>query len=539
MTDRFVNDSVLMIYDRDIILIGRIRKFMSTNKFFLCIAFTVLFFYFSIILIFPNTLLGDPDTLWHIRTGQWILAHAQVPTVDLYSYTESGKRWISTEWLAEILFALSFKIGGWQGVVILGALACAASISIICFYLLRNVRFSIAIGWTAITALAVSLHFLARPHLFAYIVASIWLITLLQCYDRADFRSSIALLCVLIILWANLHPSFTLGLALFYIAAGYSYYEMLLRRNYEQGRGLLFAAIAVTVCAILTPYGISSALLTLQTMNMKSAMQHVAEWHSPDFQQDKIFLFLIVGYWVAVAGFGIRLRGPRLIIFGLILALGLSYTRDLAILFLFTPIIFAKAISEKFVWGRSALSEEFQVVQPEHSALTSRSTDPVLAYLQRRAILFPAASLVLAAVVASAVWRERGIGPPASIAPIDAINYVRKTGITGNVFNDYNFGGYLIFEGIPTFVDGRVPPYTDDFLRAYFDAVSLTDIKNAFQLLDRYKVKWVLLRPAEPLAKALAESDLWNEAYSGKNAVVFVRARGESDQAASYPAAAK
>src|SRR6266567_2158200 len=70
---------------------------------------------------FTRTKLEDGKTLWHIRTGQWILNHAKVPIVDFYSYTAAGTRWISTEWLAEIFFALSFNIGEWRGVVILSA----------------------------------------------------------------------------------------------------------------------------------------------------------------------------------------------------------------------------------------------------------------------------------------------------------------------------------------------------------------------------------------------------------------------------------
>jgi hypothetical protein len=62
--------------------------------------------------------------------------HAQVPTVDFYSYTAVGKRWISTEWLSEIFIALAYKIGEWRGVVILSTLVCAAIIGVICFYLI-------------------------------------------------------------------------------------------------------------------------------------------------------------------------------------------------------------------------------------------------------------------------------------------------------------------------------------------------------------------------------------------------------------------
>src|SRR3974377_514452 len=125
--------------------VHRIREFVSANKFYLYVALTLMFFYFSIMLFFPRTLLADPDTMWHIRTGQWILHHAQVPTVDFYSYTATGMRWISTEWLSEIFLALSFEIAEWHGVVILSAIACATIVAIICFHLVRNLRFSIAI----------------------------------------------------------------------------------------------------------------------------------------------------------------------------------------------------------------------------------------------------------------------------------------------------------------------------------------------------------------------------------------------------------
>ena len=171
-----------------------LRLIASRNVFFLSTATFVFLFYYSIVLMFSHSLLGDPDTLWHIRTGQWILDHAQVPTVDFYSYTATGKRWISTEWLSEIFYAIAYRIGEWRGVVILSSLSCATIVAILCFYLVRHLRFSIAIGWTALTALAISLHFSARPHLFGYALMAIWLIKLVDSYDREDFNSSASVL---------------------------------------------------------------------------------------------------------------------------------------------------------------------------------------------------------------------------------------------------------------------------------------------------------------------------------------------------------
>src|SRR5262245_45716920 len=117
------------------------RLSQSTNNFPASVAVTVFFLFYSVIIVLPGSaLLKDPDTLWHIRTGQWILNNAQFPVVDFYSYTAAGNRWITGEWLSEIFFALAFNIGHWRGVVILSAITIAAIIATLCFYLLRNLR---------------------------------------------------------------------------------------------------------------------------------------------------------------------------------------------------------------------------------------------------------------------------------------------------------------------------------------------------------------------------------------------------------------
>ena len=51
-----------------------------------------------------RTLLGDGDTGWHIRTGEWILAHHWVPQVDMFSFSRPGQPWFAWEWLSDVLF---------------------------------------------------------------------------------------------------------------------------------------------------------------------------------------------------------------------------------------------------------------------------------------------------------------------------------------------------------------------------------------------------------------------------------------------------
>src|ERR1039458_9050617 len=65
-----------------------------------------------------KTLLGDCDTGWHIRTGEWILAHGGVPMRDIFSFSKPGAPWYAWEWLSDILFAKLNAFGGLQAVVL-------------------------------------------------------------------------------------------------------------------------------------------------------------------------------------------------------------------------------------------------------------------------------------------------------------------------------------------------------------------------------------------------------------------------------------
>ena len=74
-------------------------------------------------------------------------------------------------------------------------------------------------------------------------------------------------------------------------------------------------------------------------------------------------------------------------------------------------------------------------------------------------------------------------------------------------------------------MDGRALPFGDAFIQKSIETEDLVDISRAFEMLNDYKVNWVILPPKEPLAKALARSASWNEVFSDEYSVVFVRRR--------------
>lgn len=129
------------------------------------------------------------------------------------------------------------------------------------------------------------------------------------------------------------------------------------------------------------------------------------------------------------------------------------------------------------------------------------------------------AFLVLATAVA--VFRGYPHENP-GIAPASALAAAKRVGLTGPVFNDYDFGGYLIFEGVPVFVDGRIDLYGDDFMRAY--AAALDAEGNALpRVLDRDHIAWTLLKPDAAAVTALDRDPRWARVYADASAVVFRR----------------
>jgi hypothetical protein len=386
-----------------------------------------------------------------------------------------------------------------------------------CFNLLRNRRFSVAIAWTALSAAPISSHFLARPHIFSYLLLVIWTAKLLDAYDRDAFKaSSLFFFVPVMLLWAGLHGSFTFGLALLYVFTGVCFIQNFLQRDYAKCWHILAVVAAVSLAALLTPYGIHSALATRELLNLKYTIPQIIELRSPNFQSDHIGLFVLIATLLAMAGLGIRLRGARLIVFGLLAFVGLTYARGLVMFFLLAPVVLARPISR-----------HARFLAPQVSASPSDtsggSPDPIMLFFRRRARAMTAVFAAIAVLVSVSTWRLRDVAPPASIMPQAALDFVQEKKVTGRVFNDYDFGGFFTFSGIPTFVDGRALPFGDEFLRRYFDALDLVDIGDAFKLLEDNRIDWIILRPFRPLTKALLHSAVWDKVYADDDAVVFVR----------------
>lgn len=459
-------------------------------------------------------LLADPDSHWHIAAGNWMLAHGAVPTVDPFSFTFAGQPWIAKEWLSQLLMAVSFKLGGWGGVTVLAAGALAVSFALMLRLLLRDLR-PLPAALFAVAAIAMTLpHFLARPHVLAFPFMLIWMAGLVRAVEER--RAPTPLLLLAMLLWANLHGGFTLGLLL----GGAFAVEALLGARDADERKALFTAwakfgAASFLVACLTPYGPESILVTLRIFSIGDALAFISEWKSPDFQKQPLAeLVLLVALYAALSR-GLKLPLLRLLIVLGLLHLYLSYARNAELLAMLAPLAIAPL-----------LARQWPALRPDPAAGQGTSLGEQAAALAKPAGLAAVAvGIAACATIALGLVRYGGIVPPLSTMPSTAMAYVKQSGIGGRVLNHYNFGGYLIHAGVPTFIDGRGELYGQDFIRRYADTISLRGGEPLEQLLERNRIDWTFMPPDQPANRLLARLPGWRQAYADEAAVIFVRER--------------
>jgi hypothetical protein len=108
------------------------------------------------------------------------------------------------------------------------------------------------------------------------------------------------------------------------------------------------------------------------------------------------------------------------------------------------------------------------------------------------------------------------------VTPASALAAAEQAGLSGPVFNSEAFGGYLVFKGVPTLIDGRIEMYGNDFLARDYAAEQGHE-PELQQTLDRYRIAWALLVPQSGAAIVLANRSGWQQIYKDRYAVVFRR----------------
>jgi len=453
-------------------------------------------------------LFRDSDTGWHIRNGESVLDTRSVPRNDYFSFTRNGAQWFSWEWLSDALFAGAYRAAGFSGVALLTAIAIAMAIwgsARLALSMQGNLFFTA--GATVLLLGTTSIHWLARSHVFSWLLA-LRFVAVAE-YSRVGERHSSKALWLLPLasaLWANMHGSFLLGPMILLV---YAIGEWL-----ESKSGLRFtvSSLACLLSTFVNPYGWRLHEHVFLYLQNQYLMDHISEFRSFSFHAAGgayVELFLLVAVIGALAMVRQRAYAAAILTAGL-LHLSLYSARHLptaAIVIL--PLAIAALTQEAEGWPRLRAMLDYS---RRISALDQRvfGTVPMM--------------LVLIATVSGliALSKNGHIGFSAEKFPVRAVDFLEQNGLGDRVFAKDQWGGYLIYrlngQG-RVFIDGRSDFYGQDMLESYAQVI---EIRPAWStVLRQYDVRTVLTAPDSALTSVLESSRSWKRVYTDSVAVIF------------------
>ena len=451
-------------------------------------------------------ILADPDTWWHVKVGSDIWHSWNFPTQDHFSYTFYGHPWIAKEWLGQIILYLGYAADGRNGVWLVGvASVCFLAISIYAA-VSRHLAPIISAGATLSAVSLSSSYFLARPFLLALPIMVIWTYVL---FERARLKRSPQFsLLLLLILWANLHAGFTMG----FVVAFFAFLDFAERTRFKDRLGLVKWIIFGCLCPVVTlfhPYTYQATLMTFSMLSANEAVPLITEWkpfNAQTYVPEEIGIIVMI---FALLVTGVRFTWSKSAFLMLVFHMFLVHGRFSTTLFPLIPVVAATDIATSF----PLLSI---------TAWRSQRRDAIEEFIARNFVPFclvamgAAVTIIIALSAFLHLKNEKMHG-------LDAIAFAKNHRLTGHVMNEYAFGGPLIFNDIPTYIDGRSDQlFLDGFITADDKMQKLGGQQIFLDALRKYDIRWTIFRPTDPRVTMLDGMKDWKRAYTDEYAVIHV-----------------
>src|SRR5918999_4908162 len=189
------------------------------------------------------------DLAYHLKVGELLLAERAVPRTDVLAWTTAGRPWLDQNWGAQVALYGIWRLGGFPLLTVASALGTVAAwvlVAAACRRRTANLR--LTAGAVLAGYLAAAAGFSARPHMFSLLpfAAELYLL------EVARTRPRVALgIPLLMVLWANLHGAFVVGVGLLVIEVAAAIW-----RRDRPGAARYVLVTAASVAALLVnPWG--------------------------------------------------------------------------------------------------------------------------------------------------------------------------------------------------------------------------------------------------------------------------------------------
>ncbi|HEX8992279.1 MAG TPA: hypothetical protein VF784_11435 [Anaerolineales bacterium] len=455
----------------------------------------------------------DGDLGRHLTLGNYILTSRRIPTQDILSFTKTGQARPPYEWLAQVLLALAYRVLNLDGVVLLTSFAIAATFTFVYLDAVRRSHWPIlGMFITLWAAAASSLHWVSRPHVFSFLFFAVWL-AMLDRVGRGE-EQPVWQFPALILLWANTHGGFVFGF-LAYAAYLVGWLIAYARGSNPIGLGqkLLLIGGASFIASVLTPdlWGNWTA-----TLNNRSSyiLSHTAETMPLNLDLFNVwpFLGLLALSIVLMLLRWKELAPSHVLLLGGLAIMSFAIARNVPLFVIAAAPLctnwLASALSRVSLWAR--LEDGFaRIDQRLHGFFWS-----VLALVGVFGFLFFHIHLTQAPMF--------HLSPRQF--PVDAATWLERNPQQGYMFNEINWGGYLLYRLWPeqkVFIDSQTDFYGEVFVERY---VAILDGATGWDAqLKQAGVNWLLISPSEPLADIASHTPGWKRAYQDSIAVVIIR----------------
>ena len=296
--------------------------------------------------------------------------------------------------------------------------------------------------------------------------------------------------------------------------------------KYEKNKATKWLVLIMIICAftgLLTPLGDTPYTYLYKTMKGNTT-QSISEHLPLTLINNKAMLIVLAGTLALLIFTDTKIRLKNLFMFAGLTLLMFMTRRQESMLLLLGSAVAATIITNLFT-----KYDEKGLKEIENIMISSLGTIATILLI-----------VLISVIEIKPKLDDKFVNP--SSYPVDAAEYIKQNLDLSSIrlFNEYNYGSYLLFQGIPVFIDSRADLYAPEFngkkgedgkyegQDIFSDYINTSNISKYYEdTFDKYDITHVILYKNSKLNMLISKDNKYLELYSDKKFVIYERENAE------------